>query len=43
MQPFEGRPFMIAGLHWTAWLLLLLSFGIGLTIELVFYFRHRKR
>ena len=32
----------MAGLPWTAWLLLIASFGLGLTIELVFYFRQRR-
>ena len=33
---------MIAGLPWTSWTLLLLAVGLGLAVELVFYFRHRK-
>ena len=33
---------MIAGLPWTAWLLLIASVGIGLSIVLVFYFTHRR-
>jgi hypothetical protein len=33
---------MIAGLHWTAWLLLILSVGLGLAIELIYYFTHRR-
>jgi hypothetical protein len=32
---------MIAGLPWTAWILLIASVGLGLAIELVFYFNHR--
>ena len=32
----------MAGLPWTAWLLLIASFGLGLAIELVFYFRQRR-
>jgi hypothetical protein len=31
---------MIAGLPWTAWILLIASFGVGLVVELVFYFHH---
>jgi hypothetical protein len=34
---------MIAGLHWTAWLLLFLSIGIGFTIELIYYLKNRER
>ena len=33
---------MIAGLPWTAWLLLFLSAGLGLTIVIVFYFTQRR-
>jgi hypothetical protein len=33
---------MIAGLHWTAWLLLLAAVGLGLAVELRFYFGHRR-
>ncbi len=33
---------MIAGLPWTAWLLLIASVGLGLSIVLVFYFTHRR-
>ena len=33
---------MIAGLPWTAWLLLIASVGLGLSIVLVFYFTHRQ-
>lgn len=33
---------MIAGLSWSAWLLLLSSVGLGLFIELLFYV-NRKR
>ena len=33
---------MIAGLPWTAWLLLLLSVGLGLGIVLIFYRTHRR-
>ncbi|MCZ6485939.1 MAG: hypothetical protein O6826_09600 [Acidobacteria bacterium] len=32
---------MIAGLPWTAWLLLIAAVGLGLMVELIFYFRHR--
>lgn len=32
---------MIAGLPWTAWLLLVAAVGIGLALELGFYFTHR--
>lgn len=32
---------MIAGLHWTAWLLLVVAIGLGLTIELRFYLSNR--
>jgi hypothetical protein len=32
---------MIAGLPWTAWILLIASVGVGLAIELVFYLKHR--
>ncbi len=34
---------MFAGLHWTAWLLLVISFGLGLGIVLVSFFSHKKR
>jgi hypothetical protein len=34
---------VVAGLPLSAWLLLLASFGIGLALELAFYFRHRPR
>jgi hypothetical protein len=34
---------MIAGLPWTAWLLWIAAIGLGLAIELVFYFRHQRR
>ncbi len=33
---------MIAGLPWTAWLLLIVSVGLGLSIVLVFYRTHRR-
>ena len=33
---------MIAGLPWTAWLLLIVSVGLGLSIVLVFYVTHRR-
>ncbi len=33
---------MIAGLPWTAWLLLIASVGLGLSIVLTFYFSHRR-
>ncbi len=33
---------MIAGLPWTAWLLLIASVGLGLSIVLAFYFTHRR-
>jgi len=33
---------MIAGLPWTAWLLLLVSVGLGLVIVLVFNRTHRR-
>jgi hypothetical protein len=33
----------IAGLPPTAWLMILAAGGVGLTIELVFYLRHRRR
>jgi len=33
---------MIFGLPWTAWLLLVVAVGLGLMVELIFYFRHRK-
>lgn len=32
---------MIAGLPWSSWLLLAAAVGLGLGIELVFYFTHR--
>jgi len=34
---------MIAGLPWTAWLLLVVSIGLGLAVELRFYLSQRKR
>jgi len=34
---------MIAGLPWTAWLLWIVAIGLGLAMELVFYFRHHHR
>ena len=33
---------MIAGLPWTAWLLLIVSVGLGLSVVLVFYLTHRR-
>lgn len=33
---------MIAGLPWTAWLLLIVAVGLGLAVELAFYFAHRR-
>ena len=33
---------IIAGLPWTAWLLLIASVGLGLGIVLIFYFSHRR-
>lgn len=33
---------MIAGLHWTAWLLMVVSVGLGMTVELMFFFRQRR-
>jgi len=33
---------MIAGLPWTAWVLLFVSVGLGLSIVLVFYVTHRR-
>ncbi len=33
----------MAGLPWTAWLLLFASFGLGLAIELAFYINQRRR
>jgi len=33
---------MIAGLPWTSWTLLLAAVGLGLAVELIFYFKHRK-
>ena len=33
---------MLAGLPWSAWLLLIAAIGIGLVIELIFYFNHRQ-
>ena len=33
---------MIAGLPWTAWLLLIVSVGLGLSIVIVFYQTHRQ-
>ena len=32
----------MAGLSWTAWLLLITSFGIGLVIVVAFYLRNRR-
>ena len=34
---------MIAGLPWTAWLLWIFAIGLGLAIQLPFYFRNRRR
>ncbi len=34
---------MFAGLPWTAWLLLILSVGLGLSMVLVFYVTQRRR
>ncbi len=31
-----------AGLPWTAWLLWIAAVGLGLVIELIFYFNHRR-
>ena len=33
----------IAGLPWTAWLLWIAALGPGLTTELIFYFKQRRR
>lgn len=33
---------MIAGLPWESWLLLLLSVGLGLGIEILFFRAHRS-
>ena len=33
---------MIAGLPWTAWLLLGAAVGLGLVVELVFFFNQRS-
>ena len=35
-------PVMIAGLPWTAWLLLLVAVSAGLAVEIRFYYRHRR-
>ena len=32
----------IAGLPWTAWLLWVAALGLGLTTELIFYFKQRR-
>ncbi len=37
------EPSVIAGLPLSAWLLLWTSFGIGLALELYFYFKHQRR
>ena len=34
---------MIAGLHWTAWLLLILAIFPALALVTVFYFKRRRR
>lgn len=33
----------MAGLSWSAWLLLIASFGIGLSIAVRFYLRNRRK
>ena len=33
---------LIAGLPWTAWLLLFAAVGLGLTVVLVFYFSYQR-
>ena len=33
---------MIAGLPWTAWLLVIVAVGLGLTVELIFFLKHRN-
>ena len=33
---------MIAGLPWTAWLLVIAAVGLGLTVELVFFLKYRN-
>jgi len=33
---------MLAGLSWTAWLLLVAAVGLGLGVELVFFFKQRR-
>ncbi len=33
----------MVGLPWTAWLLLIASFGVGLIIELAFYLNKKGR
>lgn len=34
---------MIAGMPWSAWLLLVVAVGLGLGVELVHYVRERRR
>lgn len=34
---------MVLGLSWAAWLLLIVAVGAGLSLELLFYVRHRDR
>jgi hypothetical protein len=34
---------MIAGLHWTAWLLLVVAVGPGIALVVVFYSKKRQR
>ena len=42
LPPLVPVPPMIAGLSWSAWLLLVASVGLGLFIELLFY-RNKRR
>ena len=42
MDSFTYSYTFIAGLPWTAWLLWIAALGLGLTTELIFYFKQRR-
>tara|TARA_Y100001001_G_C7970841_1_gene295858 strand:- start:445 stop:615 length:171 start_codon:yes stop_codon:yes gene_type:complete len=39
---YDARPIMFAGLSFTTWGLLIAAIGLGLLIELRFYFLYRR-
>ena len=42
MDSFDCSYRFITGLPWTAWLLWIAALGLGLTTELIFYFKQRR-